>query len=163
MLGQLAALAVLAARPGRTSGEDVLQACDIVRHALGAEEVYVIQATDPHFTKLGTSEPPTGYEIKQKGYWIIRRALAGAPVGSLAGFHVHERLVVDGFALTPDRAASHAACLLPTHESSSDMVIVRGPFPHGVTQDQADFFVTACSLLTNLASSVADADLVDRQ
>ena len=163
MLDQLAALAVLAARPGRTSREDVLQACDIMRMALGAEEVYVIQATDPHFTKLGAAEPPTNYEIKQKGYWIIRRALAGAPVGSLAGLQVRDRLVVEGFALAPGREASHVACLLPTHESSSDMAIVRGPFPHGLTRDQADFLVTACMLLTNIAISSADADLVGRQ
>jgi signal transduction histidine kinase/DNA-binding response OmpR family regulator len=163
MLDQLAALAVVAVRPGRTSHEDVLQACDIVRWALGAEEVYVIQATDPHFTKLGAAEPPTGYEIKQKGYWIIRRALAGAPVGSLAGLQVRDRLVVEGFALTPDRPASHIACLLPTHESNSDMAIVRGPFPHGLTRDQAEFFVTACSLLTSITSSAADADRVGRQ
>jgi hypothetical protein len=57
---------------GPTSLADVLQACEIVRRALGAEEAYVIQATDPHFTKLGAAEAPTGYEIKQKGYWIIR-------------------------------------------------------------------------------------------
>lgn len=81
MLDQRAELAVIGAESGRTSLAEVLPACEIVRRALGAEEAYVIQATDPHFTKLGAAEAPTGYEIKQKGYWIIRRALAGARAG----------------------------------------------------------------------------------
>ena len=56
MLDQLAELAVIGAGSGRTSLADVLQACEIVRRALGAEEAYVIQATDPDFTKLGSAE-----------------------------------------------------------------------------------------------------------
>ena len=154
---------MIGAGSGRTSLADVLQACEIVRRALGAEEVYVIQATDPHFTKLGSAEAPTAYEIKQKGYWIIRRALAGARAGLLAGLQVQDRLVVEGFALQPGLPASHVACLLATRESSSDMVIVRGPFPHGLTREQMDFLVTACSLLTGLVSSVVDADQAGRQ
>jgi signal transduction histidine kinase/DNA-binding response OmpR family regulator len=163
MLDQLAELALIGgARSGPTSLADVLQACEIVRRALGAEEAYVIQATDPHFTKLGAAEEPTGYEIKQKGYWIIRRALAGAPAGLLAGLQIRDRLVVEGFPLQPGLPASHVACLLATHESSSDMAVVRGPFPHGLTREQVDFLVTACSLLTGLVSSVVDADQVGR-
>jgi signal transduction histidine kinase/ActR/RegA family two-component response regulator len=163
MLDQLAELAVIGAGSGRTSLADVLQACEIVRRALGAEEAYVIQATDPHYTKLGAAEAPTGYEIKQKGYWIIRRALADAPAGMLAGLQIQDRLVVEGFALGPGLPASHVACLLATNESVSDLAVVRGPFPHGLTREQVDFLVTACSLLTRLVSSVVDADVVGRQ
>ena len=154
---------MIGAGSGRTSLADVLQACEIVRQALGAEEAYVIQATDPDFTKLGSAEAPTGYEIKQKGYWIIRRALAGARAGLLAGLQIRDRLVVEGFPLQPGLPASHVACLLATHESSSDMAVVRGPFPHGLTREQVDFLVTACSLLTGLVSSVVDADQAGRQ
>jgi signal transduction histidine kinase/DNA-binding response OmpR family regulator len=163
MLDALAELAVIAAKPSRTGLEAVFQACDIVRRALGADEAYVIQAADPHFTKLGAAEPPTGYEIKQKGYWLVRRTLAGAPAGILAGLRVRDRLVVEGFPLEPGTPASHVACLLATHESSSDMVIVRGPFPQGLTPDQVAFLVTACSLLTGLVSGVVDAERIGRQ
>ncbi len=143
--------------------DDILRACDLVRRALGAEEVYVIQAGDPHFTKLGAAEPPTAYEIKQKGYWIVRRILAGAPAGLLAGLQVQDRVVVDGFALQPGTPVTHVACLLATQESSSDMVVVRGPFPRGLTPDQVCFLVTARSLLMVLVSGVVDADRVRRQ
>ncbi len=163
MLDQLAELAVIGAGSGRTSLADVLRACEIVRQALGAEEAYVIQATEPDFTKLGSAEAPTGYEIKQKGYWIIRRTLAGARGGLLAGLQIQDRLVVDGFALHPGLPASHVACHLATNENVSDMAVVRGPFPHGLTRAQVDFLVTACSLLAGLVSSVVDADRVGRQ
>jgi signal transduction histidine kinase/ActR/RegA family two-component response regulator len=163
MLGGLAKLAVIGARPGRASLDDVLHACEVVRRVLGAAEVYVIQSMDPHFTKLGASEPPTAYEIKQKGYWFIRRALAGASAGALAGLKIQDRLVLEGFGLQPDLPATHVACLLATHESSSDMAIVRGPFPHGLTRDQLHFLTTACSLLTGLVSGAVDADRIGRQ
>jgi signal transduction histidine kinase/DNA-binding response OmpR family regulator len=163
MLDQLAELAAIGARSGGTSLADVLQACEIVRRALGAEEAYVIQATDPHFTKLGAAEAPTEYEIKQKGYWIIRRSLAGAHAGLLAGLQIRDRLVVEEFPLQPGLPASHVACLLATNENVSDMAVVRGPFPHGLTRAQVDFLVTACSLLAGLVSSVVDADRVGRQ
>jgi hypothetical protein len=163
MLDQLAELAVIGAGSGRTSLADVLQACEIVRRALGAEEAYVIQATEPDFTKLGSAEAPTGYEIKQKGYWIIRRTLAGARGGLLAGLQIQDRLVVDGFALQPGLPASHVACLLATSENVSDMAVVRGPFPDGLTRAQVDFLVSACSLLAGLVSGVVDADRVGRQ
>jgi signal transduction histidine kinase/DNA-binding response OmpR family regulator len=163
MLDELAQLAQISTRPGGPSMADVLHACDLVRWALAAEEVYVVQAADPHFTKLGAAGPPTAYEIKQKGYWIVRRTLAGASAGLLAGLSVQDRLVVQGFALEPGIPATHVACLLATQESSSDMAIVRGPFPNGLTPDQVHFLVTACSLLTSLVSSVVDAERIVRQ
>jgi signal transduction histidine kinase/DNA-binding response OmpR family regulator len=163
MLDQLAELAVIGAGSGRTSLADVLQACEVVRQALGAEEAYVIQATDPHFMKLGSAEEPTRYEIKQKGYWIIRRTLAGGRGGVLAGLQIQDRLVVGGFALHPGLPASHVACLLATHESVSDMAVVRGPFPQGLTREQMDFLVTACSLLTGLVNGIVDTGRVARQ
>jgi two-component system sensor histidine kinase/response regulator len=43
------------------------------------------------------------------------------------------------------------------------MAVLRGPFPHGLTREQVDFLVTACSLLTRLVSNVVDADQVGRQ
>ena len=43
------------------------------------------------------------------------------------------------------------------------MAVVRGPFPHGLTREQVDFLVTACSLLSGLVSSVVDADRAGRQ
>jgi len=163
LLGRLAELSLIGGSArGRASLDDVLRACAIMREVLGAEEVYLVQATDPHFTKLGVSEPPTEYEIKQKGYWIMRRALASAPVGLLVGFRVKDRLVVDGFGLQPGIAASHVALMLGTNESSSDMAIVRGPFPGGLRAEQLDFLVAARAPLGDIVGSFVDVDRASR-
>jgi signal transduction histidine kinase/CheY-like chemotaxis protein len=163
LLGRLAELAVIGSSTReRASLDDVLRACTLIREVLGAEEVYLIQATDPYFTKLGASEPPTGYEIKQKGYWLVRRALATAPAGLLAGFRVQDRLVVEGFPLEPGVAVSHAALMLGTSESSSDMAVVRGPFANGLTREQLDFLTAARSPLAALIAGVVDVDRASR-
>src|SRR5919106_474140 len=52
---ELAKLAAIAAIPRHASLEDLMAACEMVRGALGADEVYVIQAADPHFAKLGAA------------------------------------------------------------------------------------------------------------
>jgi signal transduction histidine kinase/CheY-like chemotaxis protein len=162
-LGRLAELAGIgSSAKERVSLSDVLRACALIREVLGADEVYLIQATDPYFTKLGASEPPTEYEIKQKGYWLVRRALASAPAGVLAGFRVEDRLVVDGFPLQPGLAASHAALMLGTSESSSDMAVVRGPFPNGLTREQLDFLAAARAPLAALVAGVVDVERASR-
>jgi signal transduction histidine kinase len=162
-LGHLAQLAGIgSSAKERVSLNDVLRACALIREVLGADEVYLIQATDPYFTKLGASEPPTEYEIKQKGYWLVRRALASAPAGVLAGFRVEDRLVVDGFPLQPGLAASHAALMLGTSESSSDMAVVRGPFPNGLTREQLDFLAAARAPLAALVAGVVDVERASR-
>jgi two-component system, sensor histidine kinase and response regulator len=43
------------------------------------------------------------------------------------------------------------------------MLVVRGPFPDGLTPDQMHFLVTACSLLTGLVCGVIDAEEIGRQ
>jgi signal transduction histidine kinase/DNA-binding response OmpR family regulator len=163
LLRRLAELAVSGSSAReRASVDDVQRACALIREALGAEEVYLIQATDPHFTKLGASEPPTEYEIKQKGYWLVRRALASAPAGLLAGFRVKDRLVVEGFPLQPGLAVTHVALMLGTSESSSDMAVVRGPFLNGLTREQLDFLTAARSSLAALVAGVVDVDRASR-
>ena len=163
MLEALAKLAGLGARPGQTSVADVVQACEIVRGILHAAEAYVIQGVDPHFLKLGASEPPNEYEIKQKGYWLLRHALAAAPPGTPAGLQVRDRLVIEGSALQPAAPVTHVAGLLSTRESNSEMLVIRGPFPQGFTPAQLQFLTVASALVSAVVGNATDADRIGRQ
>ena len=66
----LRALARICTKPN-AGAQDVVDACALLRDALGAEDAYVIRAGDPDFIRIGCPCPPSDYEIKQKGYWLI--------------------------------------------------------------------------------------------
>jgi len=164
MLNLLAKLSHIAMAPsGNVSEEDILRACDIVRDALGAEEAYLVRAGDPHFIKLGSTQHPTDYEIKQKGYWLAWKELAADPRIEVAGFQVRDRLAFDGFALAAGLPATHVVSSLPGDESNSELLVARGPWPGGLTEAQIQFLSAARPMLARLATCVLDTNRRDRQ
>jgi diguanylate cyclase (GGDEF)-like protein/PAS domain S-box-containing protein len=143
--------------------EHVSRACEAVRAALGAEDAYVIRAGDPAFIRMACECDPTTYEIKQRGYWIIWRQLATTPELSAAVFNVRDRLVGDGASLAASRATTHFATILPGDESNSELLIVRGPWPEGLTDEQIEYIDIARALVAHLVSSVVDSERRTRQ
>ena len=96
MFEKLAALSRLVAAPAKQAGtESVLDACDLARDILGAEEAYVIRAGAPSFIRLGCEDDPASYEIKQRGYWHAWRQAASEPENPVRALVVRDRLVED--------------------------------------------------------------------
>ncbi len=160
----LASLSRLAMTTGdQLSTGTLVQACMLVGAMLGAEEAYVVQSGDPHFVRVDAPGDPGAYEIKQKGYFLIWRQLAVNPrlVGGL--FNVAERLVSNPDVLRRDTPATHLAMLLPSDESSSELLIVRGPWPQGLGRGQIDFVTAARPMLAYLVSGLLDARRRERQ
>ena len=91
MLSTLAELARIALTPSpkMTEGQ-VTHACAILRDILGAEDAYIIRSGDPHFVRLGSSDDPRSYEIKQRGYWVVWKELATNPNLSSGVFTVEK-------------------------------------------------------------------------
>ncbi|MDE3095466.1 MAG: EAL domain-containing protein [Chloroflexota bacterium] len=159
---ELHELATIATKP--TPGPAELEAaCRVVRRALGADDAYVIRAGDPAFIRIGCDCEPASYEIKQKGYWLVWRGLATRPLLAATLFDVRDRIVSDATALTPGRAATHLASILPGDESNSDLLIVRGPWPDGLSGAQVGFVATARPILAHMVSNVLDAERRTRQ
>lgn len=143
--------------------KDVVQACDAVREGLGAEEAYVVRSGDPHFQRLGDDGDPAAYEIKQKGYWLVWERLARNPDVPIASFDVAERRVLGGGILTPGQPCTHVACILPGEESNSELLVVCGPWPDGLTTEDDAFIVAARPMLAYLVQSVLDGERQVRQ
>jgi diguanylate cyclase (GGDEF)-like protein len=143
--------------------EAVLEACGLVRDALGATDVYVIAAGDPHFTRVGDDSDPNAYEIKQRGYWLVWRDLAAAEDTFGAAFSVENRLVLGGGALEAGARGTHFACILPAYESNSEMLIVRGEWPDGISRDAVAFLEAARPIMASLVCSVLDSKRQARQ
>jgi diguanylate cyclase (GGDEF)-like protein len=164
MLSTIAALARLAATPAREAAEEtVLGACSLVRELLGAEDAYVIRSGDPHFVRLGSSEDPRAYEIKQRGYWLVWREAAAQPESLGGMFTVADRLVLDPRPLEPGVPATHVATLLPSNESNSEVLVVRGAWPQGVTSEQVEIVAAVRPLLAYLVGNVLDVERQERQ
>lgn len=162
MPGNLARLSCICTTPN--PGVDTVQsACQAVGAALGAEEAYVIRAGDPHFVRLCCDDDPTSYEIKQKGYWLIWRELATNPRVPAGIFDVIDRLVQPGSRAAPGRRGTHVASILPGDESNSELLIVRGPWPNGLTSEQVAFVVAARPMLAHLVGNVLDSECQARQ
>ena len=160
MLGTIALLARLAATPpGQVREDTVLSACGLVRRILGAEDAYVVRSGDPHFVLLGSTVDPREYEIKQRGYWLIWREGAtqpGSPGGLLT---VADRMVTDPQPLAAGVPATHLATTLPGNESNSEVLIIRGPWPAGVTADQVELIATIRPLMAYLMGNYLDGEI----
>jgi diguanylate cyclase (GGDEF)-like protein/PAS domain S-box-containing protein len=143
--------------------DDIERACAIVADVLNAEEAYVLRAGDPHFVRLGCECEPTAYEIKQKGYWLVWREAATHPehVGGL--FDVAARQVGGVKPLISGRPATHIGVILPSDESNSEMLVVRGPWPQGLTAEQVDAIEVMRPILAHLVGGILDSEHRSRQ
>ncbi|HZQ37536.1 MAG TPA: GAF domain-containing protein, partial [Dehalococcoidia bacterium] len=160
----LAALSRLAMTPvEQLDAGTLVQACTLIGAILDAEEAYVVRSGDPHFVRVDAPADPGAYEIKQKGYFLVWRQLATNPQLVGGQFTVAERLVAAPDVLRRDTPATHLAMLLPSDESSSELLIVRGPWPHGLSRGQLDFITAARPMLAYLVGGLLDARRRDRQ
>jgi diguanylate cyclase (GGDEF)-like protein len=149
--------------PHNVSVDHVLRACDLVREALAADDAYIVRAGDPFFVRLGRNDDPTTYEIKQQGYYLIWRELASRPAVAAGGVWVDGGLVKDAMPLQAGVRPTHLAAILPGYESNSEILIVRGAWPAGLTEEQVRFLAIARPLLATLLAGVLDADRQTRQ
>lgn len=165
MLRQLAALSDLATTTTRMqTSADVVQACELVRQMMGAEDAYVLRAGDPHFVRMGSAADPSAYEIKQRGYWLVWKALAASPASHGELFNADDGFVLgDGGPLRPDRGATHLAAILPGSESNSEILVIRGPWPNGLSAEQVALVRAVRPVLAFLVGNVLDSDQQVRQ
>jgi diguanylate cyclase (GGDEF)-like protein len=163
-LAALTALARLALTPpGAVSVAQLVEACAILGAALNAEDAYVVRAGDPHYVRIDAPGDPTAYELKQNGYFLLWQELASHPALTGGLFRVAERKVFAPVPLSAGDAATHLAMLLPSDESSAEVLIVRGPWPAGLTAEQVALITVARPLLAGLVSTLLDTQRQARQ
>jgi len=154
---------IAAAPPGTASIQDVDAACRVVRDALGADEAYIVRAGDPYFLRLGSDEDPTAYELKQKGYFLIWRELAANP--HMLGLSVQavDRIVLSTEPICVGQRPTHLATILQGDESNSELLVVRGRWPDGLTSEHLALGTISRPILASLVSNVLDAQRQSRR
>src|SRR5439155_19420568 len=121
------------------------------------EDAYILRAGDPSFIRLGSEADPSTYEIKQRGYYLTWRALATNPNVAISGVRVVDRLLEQAEELRVGARPTHLVSILPGYESNSELVVVRGDWPEGISADQITFMQIARPLVASLLNSVLDA------
>ncbi len=162
MLDRLHELSVIANAP-HPGVDDIQRACALVAGVLDATDAYVLRSGDPHFVRLGCPCDPTTYEIKQKGYWLIWREAATHPqyLGGL--FDVADRIVTGASLLAAGRPATHLGMSLPIDESNSEILMVRGPWPKGLTADHVAAIEVMRPILAHLVGAILGSEYRSRQ
>lgn len=162
MFSALGTLSAIVSTPKSAATTDtVVEACEHVRDLLGAEDVYVIRAGDPYFVRLGDGSAPTEYEIKQRGYWFAWKELAADEAG-IRLITVEDRLVQEVLLAAPGVAATHVAASLPADESNSELLIIRGTWPQGLSDEDLALVQTIRPLMAHLVGNVLDGARQDR-
>jgi diguanylate cyclase (GGDEF)-like protein len=159
---QLAQLSTIATRL-QPDVPSIIDACDLIRETLAAEDAYVICAGDPHFLRIGSDLDPTDYEMKQKGYWLAWREIASRPEAAGGLFRIENRLLEASMDLAPGNCCTHFACILPGDESNSEMLIVKGPWSEGIGQDELTFLLAARPMMAYLVANALDTERRHRQ
>lgn len=163
MSGTLGALSRLASTPpGTATVETVVAACAEIRRLFDADDAYVVRSGDPAFVRLGDDGDPAQYEIKQRGYWYAWREAAANPGEPNRLLTVTDRLVGDVVPLSAQVPATHIAAILPGDESNSEMLIVRGPWPDGLSEDQVELLGSVRPLMAYLIGNVLDSERRER-
>jgi diguanylate cyclase (GGDEF)-like protein/PAS domain S-box-containing protein len=142
---------------------DILEACSLIAAAVVASDAYVLRSGDPYFVRVGCPCPPREYEIKQKGYWLAWRELAQHPELAVRALDVNERLLTGTGDLSPGRPATHVAAAVPGDESNSELLVLAGPWPQGLSDDSIAFLRVARIILAHIVSNVLDAERRARQ
>jgi diguanylate cyclase (GGDEF)-like protein/PAS domain S-box-containing protein len=162
VISSLLELTAISSRPQPGVG-DVRAACDVIARAAGAEDAYVIRAGDPDFIRMGCDCPPREYPIKQKGYWLIWREIAANPGAAFGGFDVTDRVVAVGRPLVAGEPLSCIGGILPSDESSSELLILHGAWSAGLDAEQVAFITVARTVIARLVDNVLDAGRRARQ
>ncbi len=164
-LAQISALSAIASTPSKSLDVGhVVAACDLLCQMLGAEEAYVLRAGDPHFVRLGSDAAPGAYEIKQRGYWMVWKGLATHPLMTAGMFTASGGFVQDAFApVGTGVPVTHIAAILPASESNSEVLVVRGPWPNGLSKGDIAIITAVRPIFAYLVANVLDAGHHARQ
>ncbi|HXU22567.1 MAG TPA: response regulator, partial [Tepidiformaceae bacterium] len=86
------------------------------------------------------------------------------PLTSASIFTVADRFVRDDVAtMQRGRPATHVATILPASESNSEVLVVRGPWPNGLSEEHMDVITAVRPIFAYLVGSVLDAERHERQ
>jgi diguanylate cyclase (GGDEF)-like protein len=126
--------------------ESLTSVADALRDALGLAEVYFVYAEERDWSIRGDSRSGDDVGTKRKGLWLVQQQaeMHQRPVA----FNIRDLLVED---ITGDlnvKGRQYIGLRIPTSESPTEMLIMRGPWQKGIDAQVLEFVELALPSLT---------------
>jgi diguanylate cyclase (GGDEF)-like protein len=153
-------LATLAAN-GPATRLGLARIADALRDALGAERVCFVYAEDRDWVTCGDSRGGDDVGTGKTGLWLVQQQAQtrNAPVAfNIRGSHVEDFVDCKGA-----EGRENFAIRIPTTESPSEMVIVRGAWQEGSRRPTLQFVEAARPALILFLERMLNARRADRQ
>ncbi len=159
-LDTLLQLADLAAR-GPANRLGLTCVADMLREALGAEQVCFVYAEGLDWLRCGDSLSGDEIGTGEKGLWLVQQRTQQQkhPVA----FNIHAGRVEDLVAATAGKKRDYLGVRIPTRESPAEMVIVRGPWNEGLNAGLLSFIEAARPSLIMFLERMLNARWSERQ
>ncbi|MCJ7810781.1 MAG: sensor domain-containing diguanylate cyclase, partial [Dehalococcoidia bacterium] len=157
MLRQLAKMAVRS----EATRQSLVGIADTLRHALGVAQVYFVYAEDLDWSTCGDSRSGDDIGTGKKGLWLVQQQ-AEMQKGSVA-FNIRDRRVEDFTSDLDARGRQYIGLRVPTSESPSEMLIMRGPWENGIDAQVLKFVELALPSLTFFMERMLNAPRGSRQ
>ena len=149
------------ARESPATRQGLTSIADTLRHALNLAQVHFVYVEDMNWTSCGDLRSGDDVGTKKKGLWLVQQQ-AEIQKGPVA-FNIRDRLVED---LTSDldaRGRQYVGLRVPTSESPSEMLIMRGPWENGIDAQVLKFLKLALPSLTFFMERMLNAARGSRQ
>lgn len=159
-LSALQELAVLAA-DGPATRFGLTHIADALRDALGAEQVCFVYAEDRDWVTCGDSRCGDSIGTGRTGLWLVQQQAQqqNAPVA----FNIHAKRVEDFVPAKRAKGREYFAIRIPTSESPSEMVVIRGCWGEEIRPSLLRFVDAARPALIMFLERMLNASRVDRQ
>ncbi len=146
---------------GPASRQGLIRIADTLRDAVGAEQVCFVYAEDLDWVTCGDSLSGDDVGTGKAGLWIVQGQTQkrNGPVA----FNIREKLVQDFVRAEHARGRKYVALRIPTSESPSEMVIVRGSWQDGVDPALLAFLGGARPAFIMFLERMLNAYRADRQ
>jgi diguanylate cyclase (GGDEF)-like protein len=141
--------------------ESLARIADTLRDAMDAAQVHFVYVEDMNWTSCGDLRSGHDVGTKKKGLWLVQQQ-AEMQKGPVA-FNIRDRRVED---LTSDldaKGRQYIGLRVPTSESPSEMLIMRGPWENGIDAQVLRFLELALPSLTFFMERMLNAARGGRQ
>lgn len=139
---QLAKMAV----ESEATKESLTRIADTLRDALNAAQVHFVYSEDLDWVTCGDCGSGDDVGTKKKGLWLVQQQ-AERQKGPVA-FNIRRRLVEDLTSAAGAKGRQYIGLRVPTSESPSEMLIMRGPWQKGINVQVLKFVDLALPSLT---------------
>lgn len=143
------------------SGNRLAQVVDVIRDALAVDRVFLVYVQDKDFLTCADSSGGDDVGTTQMGLWLVQHQIeiSGEPVA----FNICEERVEDVAGALDADGRAYAGFSIPSSGTSTEMLVIRGPWEHEIDDGVFAFVECATPALALMMERELSASRAARQ